>query len=254
MNIEFTWNEKQYRSNLNEGFDLSISIKEEFNQVNCFYAPFFSSQPFKSGSFIGSVKDGGPVNYYNSVINFHGNGTHTECVGHISKERESVNNVFHNYFGICYLLSVYPTKLDNGDRVITDDSLRLLWDEVKPVDFLVLRTLPNPDSKKSMHYSGTNPPFLSEQAILFLNKQEIKHLLVDLPSIDKEEDDGALAAHKAYWANDRAGHCTITELIYIPDFLKDGNYLINLQMASIEQDASPSRPVLYYIHEKRATE
>ncbi len=249
MYIQFTWNDKKYYSNLNEGVDISISYKEEFDQVNCFFAPLFSSQPYKSGSFTGSVKEGGPVNYYNSMINIHGNGTHTECVGHISPDRESVNKIFKHFFGMAQLLSVYPTKLDNGDRVITDDSLQLLWNDVVPTDFLIIRSLPNPENKKHMHYSGTNPPFLSEQAIRFVNSKGITHLLVDLPSIDKEQDGGALAAHKAYWSGDRAASCTITELIYIPDFLKDGYYLINLQMASIEQDAAPSRPVLFLIHE-----
>jgi kynurenine formamidase len=249
MQIQFQWNNKLYHSNLNEGIDLSISFNEEFDQVNCFYAPFFSSQAYKSGSFIGSVKEGGPVNYYNTLINIHGNGTHTECVGHISPNRESVNKVFNDFFGMAYLLSVYPTKLDNGDRVITESSLELLWNDIMPTDFLILRSLPNTENKRHMHYSGTNPPFLSEQAIRFLNAKGIKHLLVDLPSIDKEQDGGALAAHKAFWSADRAEHCTITELIYVPDFLKDGYYLINLQMASIEQDAAPSRPVLFRIHE-----
>jgi arylformamidase len=253
MIIHFDWNEKKYHSNLLEGLDISISYKEDFNQVNCFYAPFFSSQPFKSGSFIGSVKDGGPVNYFNSFINFHGSGTHTECAGHINKARESVNQIMHNYFGIAYLLSVYPTKLENGDRVIADHSLNLLFDDVKQVDFLVLRTLPNPETKRNLHYSGTNPPFISAEAIQFLISKGVKHLLVDIPSVDKEEDDGALAAHKAFWSSNRDKDCTITELIYVPDELKDGYYLINLQMASIESDASPSRPVLYRMNEEGIT-
>lgn len=249
MIIHFNWNEKKFQSNLHEGVDISISYKEDFNQVNCFYAPFFTSQPFKSGTFVGSVKEGGPVNYYNSFINIHGNGTHTECVGHISENRESVNQIMRDHMGIAYLLSVYPTKLENGDRLITDKSLILLLDEVKPVDFLVLRTLPNPESKRRMHYSGTNPPYISVDAIDFIISRKVRHLLVDIPSVDKEEDGGMLASHKAFWSNNRDKECTITELIYVPDELKDGYYLINLHMASIESDASPSRPVLYHIHE-----
>lgn len=249
MIIEFYWNQKKFRCNLSDGFDLSISYKEGMDQVNCFYAPFFNSQAVRSGDFIGSIKEGGPVNYYNTQINIHGSGTHTECAGHINSERTSVNQVLQNFFGIACLLSVYPTKLDNGDRVITRDSLALLWDESYPVEFLVLRSLPNPDTKKKMHHSGTNPPFLSEQAIQFLCEKGVQHLLVDLPSVDKEIDGGLLAAHKAFWSGDRVRHCTITELIFIPDELKDGYYLINLQMAALEQDASPSRPVLFRIHE-----
>ena len=51
----------------------------------------------------------------------------------------------------------------------------------------------------------------------------IQHLLIDLPSVDKEKDKGELLAHKAFWnvtdvntLNDDARlDCTITEMIFI---------------------------------------
>jgi hypothetical protein len=42
---------------------------------------------------------------------------------------------------------------------------------------------------------------------------------------------------------------TITEMIYVPDNV-DGSYLLNLQIASFENDASPSKPVLYSVFNK----
>ena len=42
-------------------------------------------------------------------------------------------------------------------------------------------------------------------------------------------------------------NCTITEMIYVNDAVKDGSYILNLQFASFENDASPSKPVLYKI-------
>ncbi len=249
MKIEFIWNNTRYFCHLNQGIDLSIAYKESIDQVNCFYAPLFNAQAVKMGDFIGSVKDGGPVNFHNTMINIHGSGTHTECVGHIRQDRESVNTVFKQYFGVAHLLSVYPTKQENGDRQITEDSLSILWNDIPKLDFLIIRSLPNSEDKKQMHYSGTNPVYLTESAIHFIKEKGIKHLLVDLPSVDKEVDGGALLAHNAFWELERAMDCTITELIYIPDYLKDGNYLINLQMASIELDASPSRPVLFHMYE-----
>jgi hypothetical protein len=75
----------------------------------------------------------------------------------------------------------------------------------------------------------------------------IDHLLLDLPSVDREVDGGALAAHRAFWnypENPRM-KATITELIYVPSKVQDGQYFLNLQVAPIENDASPSRPVLY---------
>jgi hypothetical protein len=38
---------------------------------------------------------------------------------------------------------------------------------------------------------------------------------------------------------------TITEMIFVDDSIADGLYLINMQIASFESDASPSKPVLY---------
>ena len=69
MKIQFKQNQKIVSCDLNQGIDLSISYKEGIQQVNCFYANLFSSQAVKQGDFIGSVKEGGPVNFYNTFIN-----------------------------------------------------------------------------------------------------------------------------------------------------------------------------------------
>ena len=73
------------------------------------------------------------------------------------------------------------------------------------------------------------------------------HLLTDLPSVDREEDGGALSAHHAWWnypQNPRT-NASITELIVVPTAAADGLYLLNLSFAPIESDAAPSRPVIY---------
>ena len=36
-------------------------------------------------------------------------------------------------------------------------------------------------------------------------------------------------------------------MIYVPNDIDDGMYLLNLQIASFENDASPSKPVLYRV-------
>ena len=79
----------------------------------------------------------------------------------------------------------------------------------------------------------------------------VKHLLIDLPSVDKEKDDGALLAHKAFWNIPKAPRldATITEFIYVPDTIEDGTYLLNLMIAPFHNDATPSKPILYKIHE-----
>ncbi|MBK9767712.1 MAG: hypothetical protein IPP63_12210 [Chloracidobacterium sp.] len=39
-------------------------------------------------------------------------------------------------------------------------------------------------------------------------------------------------------------YSTITELIYVPNEVSDGVYLLNLQIAPFATDAAPSRPML----------
>ena len=70
-----------------------------------------------------------------------------------------------------------------------------------------------------------------------------------MPSVDKEKDNGQLLAHKAFWdvnGNIRK-EATITEFIYVPNKVEDGSYILNLQIAPFENDATPSKPILYKI-------
>ena len=119
------------------------------------------------------------------------------------------------------------------------------------IEALIIRTLPNDAPKKTKYYSGTNPPFFQADAIEFLVSRGIKHLLTDLPSIDREVDAGRLTAHKVFWGLPDALRkaCTITELIYVDNAVQDDLYLLNLQIISLEMDASPSKPVLYKLTE-----
>jgi hypothetical protein len=96
---------------------------------------------------------------------------------------------------------------------------------------------------------------LLEEAAIFIRESGIQHLLIDLPSVDKENDEGKLLAHKAFWNVKNVNHlnadarlnATITEMIFVNEEVKDGSYLLNLQIASFENDASPSKPILFEI-------
>jgi kynurenine formamidase len=86
-------------------------------------------------------------------------------------------------------------------------------------------------------------------AAAWLAARGVQHLLVDMPSIDREEDQGKLLAHHAFWnyPTDPRMEATITEMVFVADSIADGLYLLNLQVASFRNDAAPSRPVLYNI-------
>jgi hypothetical protein len=64
--------------------------------------------------------------------------------------------------------------------------------EGKSPQAIVIRTLPNDTDKLSRKYSHTDPPFWLKAA-LFLHESGIQHL-IDLPSVDKEKDEGKLLA------------------------------------------------------------
>ena len=247
MWITFQYQGRSYRADLSKPLDIAIPLREGLETVNCFYAPPMETAPVVAGDFIGSTARGGPLNFLNVRFNPHGNGTHTECVGHIAKEPYTINRCLKQFHFPALLLSLYPTRTDEGDRVIFRGQLEQALAGAPSTEALVLRTLPNDELKLRTNYSGANPPYIHHGAISFLLEKGIRHLLIDLPSVDREEDGGKLLSHRAFWnyPNHPRTDCTITELIFVNNSVKDGLYLLNMQIASFEIDASPSKPVLY---------
>jgi kynurenine formamidase len=168
-------------------------------------------------------------------------------VGHITKEFHSINENLKQYFFLAEVISVAAERFGK-DTVISKKQLQFALGNKKR-DAIVIRTLPNMVDKLSKHYSKTNWTYLQEEAVTYLVDKGIKHLLIDTPSVDREEDGGELKAHKAFW--DYNGKlrkdCTITEFIYVPNKVEDGEYLLNLQIAPFENDATPSKPVLFKV-------
>tara|TARA_B100000508_G_scaffold137355_1_gene131551 strand:- start:64255 stop:64992 length:738 start_codon:yes stop_codon:yes gene_type:complete len=232
-------------ADLSKGLDLSISLRGDETNPRAWYVDPPTFEPVRANGWIGAVKEGGDVNFRDIFFNPHGHGTHTECLGHITEKIYSINDHIDNFFCFAEVISVEPKKID-GDQVITDELLNQL-DGIEQIEALIIRTLPNSDEKCSKNYSDTNPPYFSIDCITRLNKLGVKHLLVDLPSVDKEADNGELAFHHAFWGvPDKPNfERTITELIYVSNEISDGSYLLNLQVANFENDAAPSRPVLF---------
>lgn len=241
MEIRLRYKGKPYKADLSKPVDISMPL----GQVNCFYAPEVEIKPYQSGDFIGSVKAGSPVNFFNVSFNPHGNGTHTECMGHITEEHQSLNQELKQFHFVGRLVSV-STEQKGEDRIVSVENFQKAYAEELP-EALILRTLPNDVGKLNKQYSGTNPPYLAVALIEYFVEKGVKHLLLDLPSVDREDDGGAILAHKSFWdfPSKTRLDCTITELIFVPDEVEDGVYLLNLQIAPFELDASPSKPVLY---------
>lgn len=242
-------NDQEVLVDLNQPLDISVPIKHGALNPNCYNSPTPVILPVKNKDFIGSVSGGGPCNHNTVSITPHGNGTHTECYGHISSDPGgTINQCLNKFHFIARLISVRPVKSEEGDLVVPWDALRPHLNN-STAEALIIRTLPNHYNKMTRQYSGTNPPYLENGLAKNLVEHKIRHLLVDLPSVDKESDGGKLLSHHHFWdypGNPRTD-CTITELIYVPDTIPDGAYLLNLQIISLDSDASPSKPVLYSI-------
>jgi hypothetical protein len=251
---------------LNQFTAIDISIPLHFSgpQPNAYGVERALSKPVRAGSLVGDTRRGGSVNFEQYAFIPHCNGTHTECVGHITDVRVSVRECLRDVIIPAVLVTVNPER-DGDDLVVTATALRgnvvtpqaalqAGTPAVQSPKALIVRTLPNNDSKLSAVYDDKNiPSYFTSDAMEYIVECGFKHLLVDLPSIDRLFDDGKLTNHRIFWnveAETRelnAGsriHSTITEMIYVPNEVEDGEYLLNLQIAPFESDCAPSRPIL----------
>lgn len=241
---------KEYRVDFFQPIDISMPLSTNENSTRAWYQDAIKMEPVRMGNWVGDVNEGGSVNFRTITFNPHAHGTHTECVGHISKEFYTINQNLKRFFFIAELITVLPETLENGDFVISKRNLELALEKDSKAEAVIIRTLGNGPGKLHTNYSNTNPPYLLKEAVDFLNTKGILHLLIDMPSIDRESDGGKLEAHHAFWQYPLNTHFekTITEMIYVPNEVNDGLYLLNLQIAPFENDASPSKPVLYKVY------
>lgn len=246
--------DQNFEVDLSKPIDISLPLTNTDENPIAWYIEKPVIEPVRFGHWVGKVSEGSSsTNFNNIFFNPHGHGTHTECLGHITTEFYSINQHLKTFFFTAEVVSVEP-EIRGEDLVITRSQIEKALDGKLP-EAIVIRTLPNLQEKRSKKYSDTNPPYLEEKAAVFIREKGIKHLLIDLPSVDKEKDQGKLLAHKAFWnvkntqeLNDDARlDATITELIFVRDEVEDGSYLLNLQIASFENDASPGKPILYKI-------
>jgi len=277
MIISILINDKTYKIDAALPIDISIPLKFNGAQPNAYGVEKAVSKACEAGSIIGDTRRGGSVNFEQYTLIPHCNGTHTECAGHITHARIPVHNSLKDAFVPASLISVSPEKAaDSGesytvglhpdDLLVTREAIEKALDNFKfqisnfksdaiPTA-LIIRTLPNDESKLARTYLKEIPPFFSTEAIQFISEIGVTHLLVDMPSIDRIFDEGKLSNHRAFW-NVAPGafeisesgfvNKTVTELIYVADEIADGNYLLNLQIAPFMADASPSRPVIFAI-------
>lgn len=265
MQIEYKG--RLYRADASRGIDVSIPLIGNGPQPNTYGVPHARSAPYRDGSFVGDTREGGSCNFETITLTPHCNGTHTEGIGHLTLERIPVRiDPAESLIPACLVTllpcspaetnETYSPEFNPEDQLLTRQALIQSLEAVsgsREVPAILIRTLPNGADKCSRDYMQQAPPFFTHEAMQLLTEIGFRHLLTDIPSLDRLFDEGKLSNHRIWWNQPNAdspidpgsAHRTVTEMIFVPDNLKDGLYLLNLQLAPIVGDATPSRPVLF---------
>ena len=265
MIISLSHKKKTYTLDTSRFVDLSIPYNFNGDQPNFYDVKPGRLTPFKSEGITYSVKDGAGCNVLEISMNIHCTGTHTECIGHIIDQNSSISKYIQDLFFPAILLTVKPVpfsschdsyhvNIEDSEKVISRGSLEKAFQQFKDrhPSSIIIRTLPNPPEKQFFNYTKQIPPFFTHDSIKFLYSQKVQHLVIDLPSLDRMEDDGILENHRIFWGGGENidnsinpnSTKTITELAYIPDDVDDGFYFLNIQIPHFQCDAAPSRPIL----------
>ena len=254
-------------TDLSRPIDIAIDLDFTKDQPRHFGAPAAAAHPLSVPGFSGSVAQGAGCNCNVITLIPHCNGTHTECVGHLTREPLDAHRQIPRGLIPALLITVDPVSAhgalettdpapQSGDQLITRRALEHNWPTTLPFQpqAVVVRTRPNDGDKVRRDYSDSTPPYFSREAAEFLVARGIEHLVVDLPSIDRAHDEGRLTTHRVFFGLPRGSHSldmvgrprsTVTELAFIPDEVMDGPYFLELQVPAIGGDAVPSRPLLY---------
>ncbi len=274
MKVTITLAEHQYDVNTDFGHSLAIALDfmHSENQPSHFGATPALAKPMQAGGFIGDTTKGGSCNVFELSFNPHCNGTHTETIGHICDQDNelslSISALELPPLMPCALISITPVaasttedqytpRFNENDSVISRQQLEqaLAPYHDQQLQSLVVRTLPNSVDKCQADYNDANQPaFFTSNAVLYLNERGVEHLILDLPSLDRLNDDGLLTCHHLFWQVIEGAHQpspnslinkTITEMAYIDNSIEDGFYFMNLQTPAFVNDAAPSRPMLF---------
>ena len=266
MIIKIDHNNEEYEIDTSHVVDLSIPYNFNGKQPNFYDVEAGKLFPLKTEENSWSVSDGASCNVPEISMNIHCSGTHTESVGHLLKDSGDIGALLTEPFISAVLITVEPEpygdcqdryhcSVNEDEKVISAERFFMKYKEFfgSEPDALIIRTNPNQPNKRFMKYSENPPPFFTNGAMSMIYDTDIKHLIVDLPSVDRMSDSGILGNHRIFWGDGLNSKCeinpksekTITELAYIPNSVEDGFYFLNIQIPHFVCDAAPSRPLLY---------
>jgi len=222
-----------------------------------FGAPAAQASAFRAEGFEGDVARGASCNCRSITLIPHCNGTHTESASHLTLQQRPLHEFVPLAPLPALLLSVAPclagdAEEDSDPRPLAGDHILTRRDLLKAWQNAPAGAAPRALLLRTGGDTGHNPPYLSRQLMQELVHRGIEHLVVDLPSVDRTQDQGRLTAHRIFFglppgSTDLAAatrsHCTITELAVFPARLRDGPCALQLQLPTFSGDAVPSRPL-----------
>ncbi len=262
---------KAWRVDTDAPVELAIPLDFSGEQPRAFSLPPAGAETVEAGGFVGDTRRGGAVNCETVTVTPHGNTTHTEGVGHISQERIFVGDVEVAPLVPAVVLCVgtrrlgdvdeqYRGEFDEDDEVICRAELEKVLAATGVNDAFLQAVIIAVDDERVggvVDYSGTNPPYLTDEAVGWLREVGCDHLLVELPSVDRESDGGTVPNHHQFFdvtqgetPGEESRQRTITEMIQVPRHLEDGPVALSLRFARFRSDAAASRPVVYGVSPK----
>lgn len=271
---------------LQKGKPIRISCPTEFQhqdqQPNAFAQPPAKAEKIIDVETKGDVTNGVRCDRVTFIPHCH--GTHTECAGHITKEPIPVSAFVEGHEAKPHhaiLITVEPEKYSDemtdsyshaavGDFMITRKSieaaiLRAATQETLLAASAVIVRCRHDNYTEGPANKFSSFPYYSKEAIKFI-RDHFSHHLTNLPSIDRERDGGTVPNHRRFFKvpKDKKSATlfnasgkieehykrTNTEMCFIPADVKDGAYVVHLQLLNNwDLDAAPSAPVIFEAEE-----
>ena len=132
--LRLTASGKDLRFDMSNSRDISIPLHFNQPQPNHFDAEMAYQKPMHGDTFVGDTRQGGSCNVSVITLTPHCNGTHTECLSHVTRQGPHIRDIAPTELQIAALVTITPTNAvksvdrydpnpDKSDQIITEYSL-----------------------------------------------------------------------------------------------------------------------------------
>lgn len=166
---------------------------------SAFYLSKFTSQPAVVGSFVGDTQKGGSCNVPIYTFTPH-NLTHVETPSHIKHGAKNLKDYPPGFFtDIAHVVNL--TTEDFPNNYILPQHLP---EQLHPICSSFIFKTSASEENPAKNYSGTDPLSFHPDTMREIVSRwpRVKMILIDLPSVDKEDDGGKLLAHRNFFGLD----------------------------------------------------